>query len=368
MMADDARDERRKHALLYGGTGLAMFAVFVLVAAVRLRSLDKVIEDLENLPERVAAQIGPAAQGDMVVPSGPQQEALQALAARLDGHIVWASNRDGNHEIYRLDLATLETRRLTDHPHVDTFARFSPDGRRIVFQRSRPEYASVRQALRWDVWLMNADGTDQRRLATRGFYPRWSADGTSVVFGRGQQVVRVDVESGNESVVYDNPGEAPQIRRGDVALSTDGSRLALVLEGGGGVIRDLDENATAPLRSKSVCQPTWAPQDAFIAYVEAVGHGGTRVMRARRNGRQPTVFMDLPGDYSHEYFPQLSNDGAWLIWGAAADGHEHDRADYEIFVWQVGEPWENATRITYYTGNDMWPDLFVDGVDDAVAR
>ncbi len=367
-MADDAHDTRRKRALLYGGTGLAMFAVFGLIAAVRLRSLDKVIEDLGNLPERVAAQIGPARQGEVLVPDGAQRAALQALAKRLDGRIVWASNHDGNHEIYQLELATLEIRRLTNHPNVDTFARFSPDGTRIVFMRSRPEYASVRQALRWDVWLMNADGTDQRRLARRGFYPRWSADGTSVVFGRGQQVIRVDVESGRESVVYDNSGDAPEIRRGDVALSTDGTQLALVLEGGGGVIRDLAANATAPLRGAGVCQPTWAPQDAFITYIESAGHGGTRVMRAQDNGRQPTVFMDLPGDYSHEYFPQLSNDGAWLIWGAAADGHEHDRADYEIFVWQVGEPWESATRITYYTGNDMWPDLFVDDVDDALAR
>jgi hypothetical protein len=48
--------------------------------------------------------------------------------------------------------------------------------------------------------------------------------------------------------------------------------------------------------------------------------------------------MDLPGAYSHEYFPKLSNDGRWLVWGAAAEGHEHDRADYEIFVWEgVGD-------------------------------
>ena len=45
--------------------------------------------------------------------------------------------------------------------------------------------------------------------------------------------------------------------------------------------------------------------------------------------------MDLPGAYSHEYFPRVSNDGRWLVWGAAASGHEHDRADYEIFVWQT---------------------------------
>jgi len=338
----------------------AMVAVLGLVALLRLQSLDKVVEGVSNLPERVAARIGPARQGEVLALAGPQLEALRVLGERLSGRIVWSSNRDGNHEIYVIDLATLEQRRLTDDPHVDFFPRFSPDGLHIAFLRSRPEYVSVREAERWDVWLMNADGSDSRRLAERGFFPRWTADGTAVVFSRGQQVVRAQVADGNEAIIFDNPAAAAPIRFGDVALGAGGKRLALVLEGGDAVIRDLEESVTVPLPGEYVCQPTWAPRDAFIAYIEAVGHGGTRVMRARPDGLQPEVLMDLPGSYSHEYFPQLANDGEWLIWGAAADGHEHDRADYEIFVWKLGEPWDSAVRVTYYTGNDMWPDLYVE--------
>lgn len=344
---------------LIAASGLAMFAL-VLVLMLRMQSIEEVVENIGNLPERVAARMGPAGQGEVLPPAGPQLQAIRGLGERLSGHIIWSSNRDGNHEIYSINVATLEKQRLTDNPHVDFFARFSPHGRRIVFLRSRPEYVSVREALDWDVWLMNADGSNQRRLAERGFYPRWSADGNAVIFGRGQHVVRVDVASGQESIVFDNPADAAQIRFGDVALGADGNRLALVLEGGNGVIRDLEAGVTAPLRGEYVCQPTWAPHDAFIAYIEAVGHGGTRVMRARPDGSMPEVLMDLPGENSHEYFPQLSNNGEWLIWGAASEGHEHDRADYEIFVWKLGEPWESAVRVTYYTGNDMWPDLFIE--------
>ena len=57
----------------------------------------------------------------------------------------------------------------------------------------------------------------------------------------------------------------------------------------------------------------------------------------------------------------LAQDGAWLVWGAAADGHEHDRADYEIFAWRIGTPADTATRLTYSAANDQWPDLYVDG-------
>jgi hypothetical protein len=71
------------------------------------------------------------------------------------------------------------------------------------------------------------------------------------------------------------------------------------------------------------------------------------------------VFMDLPGSYSHEYFPRVSSDGRWLVWGAAARGHEHDRADYEIFVWQLDRPASEAVRLTHHPGNDQWPDIHV---------
>jgi len=40
-------------------------------------------------------------------------------------------------------------------------------------------------------------------------------------------------------------------------------------------------------------------------------------------------------------------------------GHEHDSADYEIFLWQVGAPADSATRLTFHTGNDNWPDVFL---------
>jgi len=48
-----------------------------------------------------------------------------------------------------------------------------------------------------------------------------------------------------------------------------------------------------------------------------------------------------------------------MVLGASAEGHEHDRADYEIFLWRVDTPPETAVRLTFHTGNDNWPDLFL---------
>jgi hypothetical protein len=75
---------------------------------------------------------------------------------------------------------------------------------------------------------------------------------------------------------------------------------------------------------------------------------------------QPGVFMDLPFSFSHEYFPRFSADGRWFIWGASEGEHEHDIADYEIFLWKVGAPWEQAARLTFNRANDRFPDIYLE--------
>ena len=46
------------------------------------------------------------------------------------------------------------------------------------------------------------------------------------------------------------------------------------------------------------------------------------------------------------------------MWGATDKGHDHDLFDYELYLWKIGEPFETATRITYNSGNDRWPDIW----------
>jgi Tol biopolymer transport system component len=76
--------------------------------------------------------------------------------------IVFVSNRDGNLELYSLDLRTRKTARLTKTPQDETLPRVGPDGRfafssrcRRAGRRSRsrtpssPDGASSRRATRW---------------------------------------------------------------------------------------------------------------------------------------------------------------------------------------------------------------------------
>ena len=89
--------------------------------------------------------------------------------------IAFVSRRDGNAEIYLMNADGSGLRRLTRNTVGDRNPVWSPDGRRIAFENN------------WQVNVMNADGSRQRRLTRNGgrnFVPAWSPDGQQIAFER----------------------------------------------------------------------------------------------------------------------------------------------------------------------------------------
>ena len=62
-----------------------------------------------------------------------------------------------NYDIYVSRLNGTGLKRLTRSPLIDEHPSWAPDGRRIVFMRTKA-------APLFELWIMNADGTHQRRL------------------------------------------------------------------------------------------------------------------------------------------------------------------------------------------------------------
>jgi TolB protein len=103
----------------------------------------------------------------------------------LESTIAFTSTRDNpdavppgpEAEIYLIDADGTNPRRLTDNDFGDAFANLSPDGKRIVFDSAR---ISGRNNVS-DLFLMNADGSDQTFL-TRGSSATWSPDCKNIAF------------------------------------------------------------------------------------------------------------------------------------------------------------------------------------------
>ena len=276
------------------------------------------------------------------------------------GKIVWSSSRTGNHEIFLLTLPDLKMYQLTHNPHVNTFPRFSPDGEKIIFCRSQPRWISQRNLELWDVYLLSLTTNKEILVAKNGFTPQWITN-TLISFVRKNKLMIKDLQTGKEEMVLDGDQEpiSAQITTPEF-LRLDPDFLALTLRGklDGGVFVWERKKGTL-LKIGSGCQIIWVPSGQEVVWVDNGGNGGTQLLKSSILNPRQTLFMDLPGRYSHEYFPRLSSDGKWLVWAATAEGHEPDVVDYEIFLWKVGTSFSQAVRLTYNPANDNWPDIYV---------
>jgi len=111
--------------------------------------------------------------------------------------IVFTSLKDGDLDIYTMNVDGTDVRRLTSTPGYDGGPWWSPDGTKIVWRAHHPtdsaELAEYRRLLgrnmirpnRMELFVMNADGSDQRQITRLGganFGPTFTPDGRRVMF------------------------------------------------------------------------------------------------------------------------------------------------------------------------------------------
>jgi serine/threonine protein kinase/Tol biopolymer transport system component len=149
-------------------------------------------------------------------------------------------SRDSNYIYYVVGRVNNPVRELFQIPvlggapkkvlrDVDTPITFSPDGKQLAFIRGEPENGG------WALIVVNADGTGEKRLASRKmplFYeiPAWSPDGKSIAVsagntsaGKEMTVVAVNVEDGTETQITSEKW----LGVGHLAWLADGSGLML---------------------------------------------------------------------------------------------------------------------------------------------
>ena len=277
--------------------------------------------------------------------------------------ILFTSSRDGNSEIYMMNPDGSEQVNLTQHPDGDRGAAWSPTGEQILF-------ASDRQGTHvWDLYVMDADGSNVRRVFKRKAKgrrdsPAWSTDGKQFVYsytdwGRGEFGLYLGTfgEEDAELLPYGNSPE----------WSPDGSEIAYSISHQFGArltfINVRTRKLEQPLPDKVLLwqyHPSWSAAGNRLAIsgnrhpIPVIADKGLDEARAlhdawtnkgtifivNRDGTGLRQLLDEAGPRA--LWPALSPDGSEVIYTQEINGHQ------QIFKLEINSGVQ--TQLTHIRG------------------
>jgi hypothetical protein len=311
-----------------------------------------------------------------------EQKKLEAFKGQLEGKVVWSTSRaNSKHDIWIMNADGTDKKPLTKSTNnVDWFPRFSPDGSKVLFVRSKIGWVKEMDADmhdKWDLWTIGVDGTGEKKVALNACWGNWRPDGESISFARGPKVFIKNLSTGEEEEIFDAEKyfEKDRVYAQQPELSANGKLLGITVRGTKRETGIYNRETEKWYNTGKGCQINFFPDNKRVLRMnEGQGNGGTEVlMFTVKDDGEPEVsfrglrlpkkirFMDLPGRRSHEYFPIVDKQKSeWMVWCATQHGHEHDIFDYEVYIWNIEtNKKKDWVRLTSHSGNDRWPDIFV---------
>lgn len=199
-------------------------------------------------------------------------------------HLIYARHEEEQLRQYFLDVASGESKRLTDVELPNYDGVWSPDGQLLAYSHAN---ASGSQG-NVDVYLANADGSEVRPFAvgegalSHEEWPSWSPDGAQVAF--------TSTAPGNQEVML---------------LARDGTGLVQLTNHVG-----------------TDAHPAWSPDGRYLAFATD-RFGGLELARIEIDTGEIVRLTESPG---LDDYPTYSPDGEWLAFVSQRDGNR------EIYV------------------------------------
>ena len=172
-------------------------------------------------------------------------------------YLALTLSRDGNPEIYTMDVKSGALNRLTRNGAIDTEPVWMPDGRSIVFTSDRGGSAQL--------YKVSASGGAARRVTFEGKYNAGadiSPDGRKIAMVHGERgryrIAVLDLESGRMRVLTDGSlDESPSFSpNGSMIIYATGSGSREVLAA---VSVDGRFRQRFSLQAGNVREPVWSP-------------------------------------------------------------------------------------------------------------
>ena len=249
------------------------------------------------------------------------------------------------------------TDRLSSSPRarrVDWFPRFSPDGSAHPVRAQQEGLGQrARRQHRGQVGPLHLPGRRQaspRRWSTTPAGAPGSTD-DEILFVRGTKIFRAEAGQATTRLLVDSEkvprpgrGAAAAARRCRTTASSSPSPCAArSARPGSGTSR-----SKTWTRTGDGCQINWTPDGTPVYWVHPTGNGGSRVFR-RSMTKDGKPAKDVSDDDQKLHRPARTalarilpascrTTAAGWCGRATQRGHDHDIADYEIYLWQVGSP------------------------------
>jgi TolB protein len=267
----------------------------------------------------------------------PNDAYLRTPSWSPDGHrLAFVRFVEGYNAIYVMNADGADLRRLT-RPRQDLIDElssqaWSPDGRKIVFARG-PNTSTPREKTSIFVMNVNSPGAPPAGVARTASVhrltqnwpddaPAWSPDGRQIAFVRDFDIYLMNADGTHQhklaSPLAESTGEPTP------AWSPDGKELAFEDADGAVVVMRLDGTIVRRFRparwngyTVEDYQPTWAPDASKLAFVADVGSDAPTWIEVRSVvGSSRRVLTDTNDVHAHEY-PAWSPNGRRIAFDVA---------------------------------------------------
>ncbi len=194
-----------------------------------------------------------------------QDNTLDTSQRGVNGKLVFASDANGNYDIYISNTDGKNQVQLTTTAGDDVDPAWSPDGARIVFISKRDG--------NYEIYAMNADGSNQTRLtntAADEFDPAWAPSGAKIAFARDAagdlDVFTMNADGSGQTNLTNNPADDAF-----PTWSPDSTKLAFTSDRSGNAdIFVMNANGSNPVNVSNKIGndefPAWSPNGKYLAF------------------------------------------------------------------------------------------------------